>query len=398
MFRKIGPGILVAAAFVGPGTITVCTLAGVQFGFALLWALLLSILTTMVLQEMAGRIGVLSQSGLVDVIKGMLRTKWIKNAIISIVLAAILLGNAAYEAGNIGGASLGLESIFGVQGQFPWYPLLIGFFAFIILWFGNYGTLEKVFVGLVSLMGFCFIVCACITRPSILEIAKGIFVPTLPQESVLTIVALVGTTVVPYNLFLHASLVKEKWHAPSDLSLVRWDTIFAVGLGGLVSAAILITAAASPVQSVSNAVDMAKGMEPLFGKTALYFMGIGLLLAGITSAITAPLAAAYVASSCFGWERDMKSFKFRMVWISILALGVVSLSFNVTPLQIIQFAQIANGILLPVMALLLLWLVNSKSVVGKHTNTPVQNWFGALIVGFTVFLGVKSILKVFALL
>nr|WP_298925967.1 Nramp family divalent metal transporter [uncultured Allomuricauda sp.] len=397
MFKKIGPGVLVAAAFVGPGTITVCTLAGVRFGYTLIWAVLLSILATIILQEMAGRIGVVSQNGLVDVIKEELKTKWIKSTIIGIVLGAILIGNAAYEAGNIGGATLGLEGLFGQQGLTPFYPLIIGGFAFLLLWFSSYKTLEKVFVGLVGVMGVCFVVSAILTKPSVSEILKGMFIPGLPEDSLLTVIALVGTTVVPYNLFLHASLAKEKWKSKNELKAVKWDTIISIALGGLVSIAILITASAAPIQDVTNAMDMAKGLEPLFGKSAIYFMGIGLLAAGITSAITAPLAAAFVASSCFGWDDGMRNKKFKLVWSVVLFSGVFFLSFDIKPIQVIQFAQVANGILLPVMAMLLLWIVNKKTVMGNHKNSFLQNILGLIIVGFAIFLGVKSILKVIGL-
>ena len=394
MLKKIGPGILVAAAFVGPGTITICTLAGVKFGFALMWALLVSIFCTIFLQEMAGRIGVLTQKGLVEIIGSQLKTKWIKGLVLGVVLSAILVGNAAYEAGNIGGATLGLNALLGKQGNFPIYPLLVGLFSFCILWFGTYKSLEKIFMALVGTMGLCFVLGAIVTQPPILEMLKGTFVPSLPEGGILTIVALVGTTVVPYNLFLHASLVKEKWHTKNDLKSVRWDTLISVGIGGLVSMAILITAAGSDLKTVNDALDMAKGMEPLFGRMASYFMGTGLLLAGITSAITAPLAAAYVASSCFDWNEGMKDIKFRLVWITILLIGVLFLSFEIKPIQIIQFAQVANGILLPIMALLLLWMVNQKNVMGNHVNKPFQNILGILIVLFTLFLGAKSIFKV----
>ncbi len=386
--------MLVAAAFVGPGTITVCTLAGVQFGYSLIWAVLLSILATIVLQEMAGRIGVVAQTGLVDVIKIELKSRWVKNVMIAIVLGAILVGNAAYEAGNIGGATLGLEGLFGKQKSTLIYPLLIGAFAFMLLWFGSYKMLEKVFVGLVGVMGVCFVLCAIITKPALMGIFRGMFVPQMPEGSLFTVIALVGTTVVPYNLFLHASLAKEKWRSKKELGTAKWDTVISIALGGVVSIAILITASAAPMDEVSNAMDMAKGLEPLFGKLAIYFLGIGLIAAGITSAITAPLAAAFVASSCFGWPNGMKDKRFKLVWAIILLLGVFFLSFDIKPIQVIQFAQVTNGILLPVMAILLLWIVNRKNVMGNHTNTIFQNVIGFLIVAFSIFLGAKSILKV----
>ena len=397
MFRKIGPGILVAAAFIGPGTLTVCTIAGVRFGHAILWALTLSTIATIVLQGMAGRVGLVTQEGLAGVVKRALKHPWIRNTVIFLILGAILVGNAAYEAGNIGGATLGVEQLVDSQSVVKWSPFFIGILAFILLWFGTYKVLEKVFMGLVAIMGLCFVVCAILVKPSIWSILKGALVPQFTEGSVLTVIALVGTTVVPYNLFLHASLVKQKWKSTSDLNTVKWDTIISIALGGLVSMAILITAAAIPIQEVTSASDMAKGLEPLFGTAATLMISIGLLAAGITSAITAPLAAAFVANSCFGWNAEMSDWRFKLVWSSVLLFGVFFLFFDIKPIEVIQFAQVANGILLPVMAILLLWLVNQKSIMGEFRNTLVQNIFGVAIVGFTIFLGVKSIFKVIGL-
>ncbi|TMU56694.1 Nramp family divalent metal transporter [Flagellimonas algicola] len=393
MFKKIGPGILVAAAFVGPGTITVCTLAGVHFGYSMLWAVLVSVIATIILQEMSGRIGVFTQKGLMDVVKEQIGIKWVKHLVIALVLLAILVGNAAYEAGNIGGATLGLEGLFGPS---RFYPLLIGAMAFVLLWFSGYKTLEKVFAGLVGFMGLCFLIAAILTKPSLLDIGKNLFVPNLPEGGILTVVALVGTTVVPYNLFLHASLVKEKWKSKDELKAVKWDTVISIGLGGLVSMAILITAASAPLEDVRNAMDLAVGLEPLFGKSAIYFIACGLLAAGVTSAITAPLAAAFVANSCLGWK-GMQDKRFKMVWMVILFLGVFFLSFDIKPIQVIQFAQVANGMVLPIMAILLLWIVNRTSVMGKHTNSLFQNIIGFAIITFSIFLGAKSIMKVIGL-
>lgn len=396
MFKKIGPGVLVAAAFIGPGTITACTIAGVSFGYALLWAMLLSIVATMVLQEMAARLGIVTQKGLADIIKQELQNKWLKVFVITVVLGAILIGNTAYEAGNLGGATLGLEAIFGkLYNKF--YPLIIGVLSFVLLWLGSYKSLEKIFVGLIGLMSFSFIITAILTKPNLSKIISGLFIPSMPSDSLLTVIALVGTTVVPYNLFLHASLVNEKWKSKSDLKTARWDTIISIGLGGVVSMCVIIAAAAIPGDEVKNAMDLAMGLEPLFGNTARYFMGIGLFAAGITSSITAPLAAAYVANSCFGWKASFKDWRFRMVWISILLIGVVFLSFGIKPIEVIKFAQVANGILLPAIAVLLVWMVNKSSVMGAYKNTVIQNIGGYLIIAFSLFLGLKSIFKVIGL-
>lgn len=397
MFKKVGPGVLVAAAFIGPGTVTACILAGVGFGYTLLWAMLLSIIATVVLQEMSARLGIVTQKGLADVIKQELKTPWLRNTILTIILGAIVIGNAAYEAGNIGGGTLGLEAIFG-EANVSYYPFIIGILAFVLLYLGSYKVLEKVFVFLVVVMSLSFVLTAAITKPNILEVLEGLLVPTVPDDSILTIIALVGTTVVPYNLFLHASLVSEKWKSTDDLKAARRDTFIALILGGLVSICIIISASAIGNTEVKSVMDMAKGLEPLYGASAKYFMGIGLFAAGITSAITAPLAAAYVANSCFGWKADLKNIKFRLVWMFILGLGVFFLSFGIKPIEIIKFAQIANGILLPVIAIFLLWVVNRVSVMGKYRNTKFQNIVGIVILALSILLGAKSILKVFGLL
>ncbi|MCE2612270.1 Nramp family divalent metal transporter [Flavobacteriaceae bacterium D16] len=397
MFKKIGPGVLVAAAFIGPGTVTLCTLAGAKFGFALLWALLLSVIATIVLQEMAARLGIITGQGLVDSILQALKTPWKRVSVVVLILAAIVIGNTAYEAGNIGGAVLGLEALFGRE-YLSWYPWVIGLLAFTLLYIGSYKFLERMFVSLVILMSISFLLTALITKPDIYGILSGLFVPQLPEEGLLTVVGLIGTTVVPYNLFLHASLVKEKWQHKNDLVHVRRDTIISIGIGGVISMAIVIAAVAIPEKDITGALDLAKGLEPLYGNAARYFMGIGLFAAGVTSAITAPLAAAYVANSCFKWKAGLKDNRFRGVWIIILLVGTLSLSLRFKPIEIIKFAQVTNGLLLPAVAALMLWIVNQSAILGSFTNKKWQNWLAIIILVLVCLLGLKSIVGVFGLL
>ncbi|WP_282042874.1 Nramp family divalent metal transporter [Winogradskyella flava] len=400
-FKNIGPGPLVAAAFIGPGTVTICTLAGVNFGYALLWAMVLSVIATIVLQEMAARLGVVSQKGLSEIIRQEIKNPFVKGFALFLIISAIVVGNAAYEAGNISGGALGMETLFGNSsldiGSFNlrMMPLIIGSIAFVFLYIGNYKVLERFLVGLVILMSLAFLITALITKPDIIGILKGVFVPSFPDKSILTIIGLIGTTVVPYNFFLHASLAKTKWKDKSDLKYARKDTIIAVILGGVVSMCIIVSASAIPEQDISNASDLAKGLEPLFGVNAKYFLAIGLFAAGVTSAITAPLAAAFVASGCLGWETNLRSLRFRMVWMFILGLGVLFSTIGFKSIEIIKFAQVANGLLLPIIAIFLLWVMNKSSVLGKYKNSRLQNIFGIIIIIISVFLGAKGILSVF---
>ena len=400
-FKNIGPGPLVAAAFIGPGTVTVCTLAGVNFGFALLWAMALSIFGTVILQEMAARLGIISQKGLSEIIREEIKHPIVKGIAVLLIISAIVIGNAAYEAGNISGGALGMEAIVGNvvweigQLKLNIMSLIIGAIAFILLYIGNYKVLEKAFVFLVILMSFAFITTAILTKPNLLEILKAVVIPVALEGSILTIIALIGTTVVPYNLFLHASLAKTKWKSKSDLPIAKKDTLVAVILGGTVSMCIIIAASAIQKQSITNTSDLALGLEPLFGSFAKYFLAIGLFAAGITSAITAPLAAAFVTSGCLGWEADLKSKKFKSVWMVIVVLGVVFSSIGFKSIEIIKFAQVANGLLFPVIAGFLLWVMNKSSVLGSYVNSKIQNVLGVIILIITIFLGGKGILSVF---
>lgn len=391
--KNLGPGFLIAAAFIGPGTVTACILAGNQYGTQLLWALLFSLLATLVLQEMSARLGLVTGLGLTEALRSSMSSPIIRKGVLGLVAFSILLGNTAYEAGNLGGATLGLEVLLGVEWA-AWYPLLVGLGAFVVLWWGNLRYLEYVFMILVALMSICFITTAVLVQPDINAIARGLFVPHLPKGSLFYVIALIGTTVVPYNLFLHASLVKEKWNSPKDLNKVRSDMGISLLLGGIISMAIVLSASTMGGAQINNALDLAQSLEPLLGTVAKIAISLGLVAAGFTSAMTAPLAAAYVAQGCFGWKSNTKSFRFRAVWISVLILGVLALSFSFRPIQIIQIAQFANGLLLPLIAIVLVWGMNQRKILGVHKNSRFQNLLGLLIILVTLLLGGRSILGV----
>ncbi len=218
----------------------------------------------------------------------------------------------------------------------------------------------------------------------------GIFVPTFDFNDSLTIVGLLGTTVVPYNLFLHAALVKE-----SNLSLeaLRTDTFVAVGLGGLISISIIICAATLQGQSIESAADLGQSLAPLYGRFAPVLMSVGLFAAGITSALTAPMAAAFVVCECFGWRSNTKAYK--VVMFLVLLVGIVFSSLEIKPIEIIRFAQITNGILLPVVGFFILLLVNNAKLMRGNTVGTGVNLLLVCIEVFFLFLGIKSLGLIF---
>ena len=390
--KDVGPGVLIAAAFIGPGTVTLCTIAGASYGYSLLWALLLSIIATIVLQEMALRIGLITNKGLAEVIRVSIKNKFINRLLILLILCSILIGNAAYEAGNITGASLGIIAIIGRE-TLNYIPLLIGFIAFIILYIGDYKVLERSLIFLVITMSVSFMITAIMTKPDLFSLLDGLFMPKINSESLLVVLGLIGTTVVPYNLFLHSSLVKEKWNDISKLKTARIESFISIIIGGIVSMAIIITAASVSNDNVKSVMDLAKGLEPLYGKFAIYFLGIGLFASGITSSITAPLAAAYVAKSCFGWSGSLKSFNFRIVWVFVLLIGVIVSLLKLNPIEVIKFAQFSNSLLLPIVAILLFWLINNKTIFKNSYSYKLQNILVIVIILITIILGAKGVIS-----
>ncbi|MDO6506438.1 Nramp family divalent metal transporter [Colwellia sp. 4_MG-2023] len=402
---QIGPAFLVTAAFIGPGTVITASIAGADYGFALLWALLFSVLATLILQEMTARLGIVTQKGLGENIRQACTNPLLRGLAIALVLSAIVVGNSAYQSGNISGASLGLVGIFEDMGvKFSSaqtvFSILIGAIAFFLLISGSYKLIETALILLVSIMSLAFIITFLLTKPDVMVLLSGLFKPIIPDGATLTVIALIGSTIVPYNLFLHASSVSKKWQSIADLPQARKDLYISLPLGGLISMAILSTAATAffgSQVSITSAADIAPALKPLFGDMASIFIGIGLFASGISSAVTAPLAAAFALSGILNSSKDLHSNSFKAIWIVVLFLGVLGSSLGYKPIAVIWFAQIANGILLPIVTIFLLWIMNTK-VLGEHKNNIWQNTLGAIVVLVSLLLSGRSLMSAFGFL
>lgn len=395
--RKIGPGAFVVAAFIGPGTVTTCTLAGANFGFGLLWAIVFATIATIILQEMAARLGVVTQQGLGESLRSIFSDSPAKWPLFLLIILALYMGNAAYEAGNLSGAALGLQAVFDSgTSVFRWSIVGISAAAGILLWQGAYRHIERILLALVALMALSFISTFAIVRPDIVALFRGMVLPVIPGGALTTVIALIGTTVVPYNLFLHAAAVREKWQGEADLADARADTAISIGLGGIIAILIVSTAAASFFGSglqITGAGDMATQFEPLFGRFSRYLLGLGFLAAGLSSAITAPLATAHVMTELLGSKGGTSSTLFKAVALSVIVVGAVLSLTGIRPLTIIVSAQFANGLLLPIVATFLLYAMNQERILGAHVNGTRANVLGIGVVLVTAGLGTWSILR-----
>jgi manganese transport protein len=398
MIKKFGPGLLVTAAFIGPGSIATASAAGANFGFVLLWALLFSLIATIVLQEMAARLGLVSGEGLSQALRTTFKNPLLSRLAVILVVAAIGVGNAAYEAGNISGASLGLQSLT----SFPvWLcALLIGGLGALLLGTGAYKWLEPVLIFLVLAMSAVFVLTMLLIDINLADLFRGMLTPSIPTGSAMTVIALIGTTVVPYNLFLHANLVQEKWRGVATgqaLRESRVDTVLSIGLGGLITLAVMSTSAAAFFQTgaVFSAASLATQLEPVLGRAANGFFAFGLLAAGLTSAITAPLAAAYAVTGAMGWPSTLSDRRFRAIAMLVLVIGTVFAALGSKPIAAILFAQAANGLLLPVTAIFLLIIMNRADLLGAYRNRMATNVVGAAVVFVVTGLGLFNIARLF---
>ncbi len=396
MLKRFGPGFFVAAAFVGPGTVTTASAAGASHAYALLWAVVFSTLATVILQEMSARLGLATRLGLGEAFRAACRDRAVRLTGSVLIMAAIGLGNAAFEMGNFLGTALALELLTGLPRALCTIAAVVT--ALVILVLGSYRLIEAALAGMVALMGIVFLLTAVLARPAVGEVLVGALRPDVPAGALMTVIALIGTTVVPYNLFLHASCVQQKWPASLPVEQAirrsRLDAVVAIVFGGAITASIVVTAATClGGQRIESVTEMARQLEPLLGKWGPHVFAVGLAAAGLSSAVTAPLAAAYATAGVLGWDRAERPRSVRAMSVVVLLIGALFALLEVRPVRAIIFAQAANGVILPIIAVFLLVIVNRRSLLGRHANGAATNLLGGAVVLVTALLGGFQVLS-----
>jgi Mn2+/Fe2+ NRAMP family transporter len=355
------------------------------------------VIATLVLQEMSLRLGVVGGRDLAEALREDFSSPVLGRLAGILVLIAVTFGCAAFETGNLIGAALGLETIWPADQRI--LVFLLGFLAALLLLKGSYKVLESILIAAVLLMSFAFLVTVFLTGFKLFDVIRGALLPSLGAGGdIYLVIALVGTTVVPYNLFLHASAVRERFRGAEDLSAARRDAVVSILLGGIISGSIVLTAAGAfyrggDVSTFSGAADMAAQLEPLLGRIATIFFSVGLLAAGLSSGITAPMAAAYATQGILGWDGGLTGKRQRGVALAVVATGVVFGLLGLKPVPAIMVAQAANGILLPVVAIFLLWVANDRKRLGEHSNSVTANILGSVIVFIAAGLGLWALLR-----
>jgi Mn2+/Fe2+ NRAMP family transporter len=394
---------IISAAFIGPGTVTTATKAGSDFQFQLLWALSFSTLACLILQEASARATIYSGMNLGQAIKYHYMGKRAQVPVLILIVGAIILGCAAYETGNILGSVEGLSLVFPKLDK----RIIVGLIAAIAGLALSLKSLRSIanFMGaFVFLMGFTFITTAGLSHPPISEICQGLVVPSMPDTpgAGLLILGLVGTTVVPYDLFLGSNVVQKD----TTVRDMRVGISVAVILGGFISMAILCV---GTEMTRGFTPEAAKNLEFSYkllsntlvlniGQWAVYIFGFGMFAAGFTSAITSPLASSLTARSIFekkntdGTSKNGHIFK----WISyaVLLIGVTLGFLQIKPVPAIVAAQAFNGLILPFVAVFLFMVVNNAKIMGAaHLNGWFSNLCMVIVTWVTLVLGIVNVTK-----
>jgi manganese transport protein len=372
---------VISAAFIGPGTVTTAVTAGSKFKLELLWTVTFATIGCIVLQEISARITIASGLTFGESLRKKFGEQ--KGKILQLVVGgSVVLGCAAYEAGNILGAVAGLNLITGLKENI--LTVIVTAASALVLWAGGKNWISSLMTFLVLIMGVAFVALAVSQNFLVSDLVVSSVVPSIPFGSELIVLGLVGTTIVPYNIFIGAAISKGQ-----TIPLMRLGLAISVFIGGLTTAAILI--AGISVESFSSFSELAAIMSAKVGAWGGQALAFGLFAAGFSSAITSPYASALIASTVFGFKSDWKT---KAVWGSVLFTGFVFGISGVKPIPVILAVQAINGLILPLLTLYLLIIINDKSIISKaFQHAP---WYNAVlyVILFTVTLiGLNNIDK-----
>ena len=373
---------IISAAFIGPGTVTTAAKAGSSFGLDLLWALTFSILGTVVLQEAAARLSIVSGKNIGEILSSGKDRKWGQ---LILIFLSVAFGCAAYQAGNMLGAVAGLNLFTDVSVRVG--TVVIFVIGFSLLWTSNFKLITSLLGAIVAIMGFAFIYTALKSDVSALEFTSKVVIPSFPGDSDLLLIGLIGTTIVPYNIFLGNGIKHGQ-----ELRQMRIGLIIAIIIGGIISMSIMVVG--TQVSGEFSFVNLAETLRSKGGSFIGSMFGLGLAAAGLSSSITSPLAAAITAKSTFNDSRnlwDEKTIRFKSVWISVMLIGLVMGLSGLKVIPVIIAAQAINGLLLPVIACYLLIIVNRTDLMGAFKNGIWLNLISLFIIGICFFVGTNNI-------
>lgn len=385
--KSIGPGFIIAAVVLGPGSLTVASRIGSEHGYAFLWVVVLAAVFMVIYTSMGVRFGVYNDKSILQSIADNYG-RWFAVVIgISSFLSA-----SSFQFGNNLGIGIGMEGITGIDERV--WPLIFTPLAIVLIFWANnlYKVLEKLMMVMVMIMILAFLFNLLLTKPDVGQLAKGFLPLSLSLENMDVVAALMGTTFALVGAIYQSYLVQNKKWTISNLKRGLNDTYMGIFLLAFISALIIITSAAAlhPFGiRVNSAADMALQLDALFGGSAKIIFSLGLCAAAFSSLIVNAVMGGGLLADGLGLGRSMDE-KMPKIFTSVILLAgmLIAVFFRGNVIYALIMAQAASILAVPLIALGMYLIMNNKKVMGEYKNNAFQNVvaiFGFILISIMVY-------------
>jgi len=393
LLSVIGPGIITANVDNDAGGITTYSVAGGRFGNSLLWMLPLVAIALILIQEMSARLGVVTGKGLADLIRESLGLRATAG-----IIGIVVFANIANTVSEFAGVAASME-IFGVVKYFSVPLAAVGVWFLIVK--ANYKIVERVFL-IASAIYLSYVASGIMAHPNWIKVAADFVTPTFKFELayVTIFVTAIGTTIAPWMQFYQQASIVDKGIKPADYAYERIDVIVG-SLFAIIVAGFIIIACSSTIfaagKHIETAKDAALALAPLAGRYASTLFAFGLLNASVFSAAILPLSTAYLVCEAFGWESGVdKSFSqapvFFGTYTALIAIGAAIILLPIPSLvQAMMASQTLNGVVLPIILIVMLRLINDRRLMGSYVNGRAFNILAWIMVVILILLTIVLI-------
>ena len=411
IFSILGPGFITGASDDDPSGIATYSQTGAIFGFAQAWTALFSFPLMAAVQEMCGRIGLVSGKGLA----GVIRLHYPKKILYPAVFL-LLFANTVNIGADLGAMAASAQLVFG----FPFIYWLIGMavLTLILEIFVSYKTYSK-YLKYLAFALFSYVIAAFTIKLNLREVFASLITPHIEfnKTYIFNIVAILGTTISPYLFFWQADEEVEEEVAhhklrrmgagqpritPKDISRLRLDTIIGMFFSNLVMFFIIITTGATlfthGITKITSASDAALALKPLAGDYAFLLFAVGIIATGLLALPILAGSASYAVSESLGWREGLyQKFKrahgfYGVITIATL-IGLLINFIGIDPIVALYYTAVINGIIAPPLIIMILFIANNKKIMGERTNSPFLNILGVL----TAFImGLSAVILIFS--
>ncbi|MGN0071966.1 MAG: Nramp family divalent metal transporter [Atopobiaceae bacterium] len=371
ILKHIGPGLLVTVGFIDPGNWASNMAAGSEFGYSLLWVVTLSTLMLIVLQHNAAHLGIVTGDCLAEA-----TTKHLPRIPARILLATAWLATVATALAEVLGAAIALQMLFGLPLKVG--SILVAAVSLVLLATNSYRHIERWIIGFVSLIGLAFLAELALVQVSWPDAAAGWVVPSFPSGSGTIIMSVLGAVLMPHNLFLHSEVIQSQHFEGKGDAVIQErlkyefaDTLFSMIVGWAINSAMVILAATTFFQQgivVDDLAAAADTLSPILGAGARLIFAVALLFAGLSSSITAGMAAGTISAGMFGEEYDIHDRHSSAGIILCFAAAIVACLLVENSFQGLLLSQACLSLQLPITVFLQIYLTSSPAVMGRYAN------------------------------